>query len=47
MVFNKDPTKLNEEELAMVQGIGEAAVCLGQADSYGRNLGGTGHQGRG
>ena len=29
--FNKDPTKLNEEELAMVQRIGEAAVCLGQA----------------
>ena len=30
--FNKDPTKLNEEELAMVQRIGKAAVCLGQAE---------------
>ena len=37
--FNNDPTKLNEEELAMVQRIGQAAVDLGQAGSYGRNLG--------
>ena len=28
--FNKDPTRLNEEELRMVQGIGGAAVYLGQ-----------------
>ena len=39
--FNKDPTKLNEEELAMVQRIGEALVDSGQVKSYGdgRNLG--------
>ena len=36
--FNKDPTKLNEQELAMVQGIGEAYV--GQAERWKcRNLG--------
>eukprot|EP00435_Cladocopium_sp_Y103_P051766 s1665_g16.t1 len=32
--FNKDPTELNEEELAMVQGIGAAAVYLGQSETY-------------
>ena len=37
--FNKDPTKLNEEELAMVWRIGKALVDAGQAKSYGRNLG--------
>ena len=41
--FNKDPTKLNEEELAMVQRIGEAAVYLGQRQGDGvircRNIG--------
>ena len=41
--FNKDPTKLNEEELEMVQGIGEAAVYLGQRQGDGfircRNIG--------
>ena len=37
--FNKDPTKLNEEELAMVQRIGKALVDAGQAKSYGRDLG--------
>ena len=39
--FNKDPTKLNEEELAMVQRVG--AAYLGQAESYRcRNLGEVG-----
>ena len=41
--FNKDPTRLNEEELEMVQGIGEAAVYLGQRQGDGfircRNIG--------
>ena len=38
--FNKNPAELNEEELAMVQHIGAAAVCLGQAERYScRNLG--------
>ena len=37
--FNKDPTRLNEEELRMVQGIGGALVYPGQAKSDGRNLG--------
>ena len=38
--FNKDPTRLNEEELAMVQRIGADAVYLGQAEKYTcRNLG--------
>ena len=32
--FRKDPTELNEEELAMVQRIGAAAVDLGQAETY-------------
>ena len=32
--FNKDPTELNREELRMVQGIGEAAIYLGQAERY-------------
>ena len=32
--FNKDPTKLNEEELAMVQRIGRGAIYLGQAERY-------------
>ena len=32
--FNKDPTELNEEELAMVQGIGGALVDSGQAKRY-------------
>ena len=39
--FNKDPTKLNEEELAMVQRIGEALVDSGQAKvrCFNRHLG--------
>ena len=49
--FNKDPTKLNEEELAMVQRIGEAAVYLGQRQGDGVNKmpqhRRTGRQGRG
>ena len=32
--FNKDPTKLNEDELAMVQRIGGALVDSGQAERY-------------
>ena len=37
--FNKDPTKLNEEELAMVQCIGQALFDSGQAKSCRCNLG--------
>ena len=40
--FNKDPTQLNEEELAMVQGIGEATISLGDARCSCRDLGEVG-----
>eukprot|EP00435_Cladocopium_sp_Y103_P051607 s276_g16.t1 len=32
--FNRDPTELNEEELTMVQRIGQDAVYLGQSETY-------------
>eukprot|EP00435_Cladocopium_sp_Y103_P068258 s1665_g31.t1 len=37
--FDKDPTELNEGELLMVQRIGQAAACLGQAEIRCDNLG--------